>query len=124
MNAQATQKTENKSNAKPIKIKAAPDQKKVINQLKQEIKTLTKTIKDMQHNPVTQSFMITIPQELFIRLNAYLSDYMRNTRETVSLSDFISDTIDVYIYCGEQDNRTEDKGKLAELEKNKEKPQE
>ena len=114
MNAQATQKTEYKSNAKPIKIKAAPDQKKVINQLKQEIKTLTKTIKDMQHNPDTQSFMITIPQELFIRLNAYLSDYMRNTRETVSLSDFISDAINVYLCYEEQDSQTEAQEKPQE----------
>jgi len=114
MNIQATKKTENKSNAKPDTAKTIAEQKKIINQLKQEIKTLTKTIKDMQHNPDTQSFMITIPQGLFIRLNAYLSDYMRNTRETVSLSDFISDAINVYLCYEEQDRQTETQEKLAE----------
>ena len=114
MNATVNKKTENKSNAKPDMTKTITDQKKIITQLKQEIKTLTKTIKDMQHNPDTQSFMITIPQELFIRLNAYLSDYMRNTRETVSLSDFISDAINVYLCYEEQDRRTEAQEKTQE----------
>ena len=114
MNATVNKKTENKNNAKPNTAKIIADQKKVITQLKQEIKTLTKTIKDMQHNPDTQSFMITIPQELFIRLNAYLSDYMRNTRETVSLSDFISDAINVYLCYEEQDSRTEAQEKPQE----------
>ena len=114
MNAPVAKKTENKSNAKPNTAKIIADQKKVISQLKQEIKTLTKTIKDMKHNPDAQSFMITIPQALFVRLIRYLSDYMRGSGETVSLSDFISDAINVYLCYEEQDRQTEAQEKPQE----------
>jgi len=99
MNATVNKKTENKSNAKPNAAKIIADhKKKVITQLKQEIETMTKTINDMQNNPDTQSFMITIPKELFIGLNAYLSEFKRINGNTMSLSEYISDAIEFRLY--------------------------
>ena len=98
MNATVNKKTENKNNAKPNTAKIIADQKKVITQLKQEIETMTKTTKDMQNNPDTQSFMITIPKELFVDLNAYLSEFKRINCKTMSLSEYISDAIELRLY--------------------------
>jgi len=38
----------------------------------------------MQNDPDTQSFMITIPKELFVDLNAYLSEFKRINCKTMS----------------------------------------
>jgi len=120
MNVPVIKKPENKNNAKPDTTKTIADQKKVISQLKQEIKNLNNAIKDMQHKPETQSFIITIPQELFIKLNAYLLDYERDVGETVSLSELITDAIDIYLYSAEQNDRIEEEDRKAEKDKSQE----
>lgn len=119
MNAQATNKPTEKNNTKPSTAKPGADQEKVINQLRQEIRTLTKTVKEMQQKPDTQLVNISIPRKLLSRVNAYLYDYTRITGETVGLSELICDAIDVYLEGERENQRLEEERHRVELEKNK-----
>jgi hypothetical protein len=47
------------------------DQRKIINQLRQEIKNLSKTVKEIQKGPDIQAINIAIPKGLLSRANAY-----------------------------------------------------
>ena len=69
MNTQATNKPVSKAAVKPNTTKPATDQEKAINQLRQEIRTLTKIVKEMQQKPDTQTVNIAIPRKLLSRVN-------------------------------------------------------
>jgi hypothetical protein len=116
MNAPANNKPVNKIVAKP-----APNQEKAINQLRQEIRTLTKTVKEMQQKPDTQAVNIAIPRKLLSRVNVYLLDYEHNTGTTVSLSELICDALDVYLWGEKENQRLEEERERAELAKHKKK---
>jgi hypothetical protein len=117
MNAQATNKTDNKATAKPNTTKAVIDQEKVINQLKQEIRTLTKTVKEIQQKPDTQAVIMTMPQELISRINVYLLEVSNTMGYTVSLSELTCDALDAYLWAEEDNKRLEEEQERAELEK-------
>lgn len=108
MNAQTTNKPENKGNAKPNATKPGADQEKVINQLRQEIRTLSKAVKEMQQKPDTQEVNIRIPNKLLSRVNRYLLEYANDTGEAMSLSELICDAVDLYLYGEEQNKRLEE----------------
>ena len=98
MNVQATNKAAEKGNPKTNTAKAATDQEKVINQIRQEIRTLSKAVKGMQRKSDTQEVNIRIPNKLFSRVNAYLSDCAHSPGITVSLSELICEALDVYLW--------------------------
>lgn len=113
MNVQATSKAANKVIAKPN----TTDPEKTINQLKQEIKTLSKTVKDMQQKPDTKAVIFLIPDKLLFKVNTYLSACERSTGITISFSELICDALDVYIWAEEGNKRLE--RERAESEKPK-----
>jgi carbamoylphosphate synthase large subunit len=119
MNAQATNKPENKANAKPNTTKAVIDQEKAINQLRQEIKNLTKAVKEMQQKPDTQAVIMTMPQELFSRVNVYLSEASKSVGLTMSLSELTCEALNLYLWAEEDNKRLEEEQERAELEKKK-----
>jgi len=117
MNTQATNKAADKSNPKPITTKPGTDPGKAINQLRQEIRTLSKAVKEMQQKPETQAVIVTMPQELFSKFNDYLSDCNRSAGTTVSLSALICETMDLYLWAEEENKRIEETRERTELEK-------
>jgi hypothetical protein len=117
MNAQATNKPVNKVIAKPNTAKPGADPEKAINQLKQEIRTLSKAVKEMQQKPETKAVIFLIPDKLLSKVNAYLSACERSADITISLSELICDALDVYIWAEEENKRME--RERAELEKQK-----
>lgn len=96
MNAPTANKPENKVIAKPNTTKPGVDPEKAINQLRQEIRTLSKAVKEMQQKPNAQEVIVTMPQELFSKFNAYLFDCNRSAGTTVSLSALICKAMDLY----------------------------
>lgn len=123
MNAPITKKPDNKGKAnpvttKPVTTKAGADQEKAINQLRQEIRIVAKAVIDMQQKPETQAVLVTMPKELFTRLNAYIN-YEHSIGDNLSLSEYVNGAVDVCLGCDEGDLRPEKEKKLAELEKNK-----
>ena len=119
MNTQQINKAAVKSNPKTNTTKVIPDQEKAINQLKQEIRTLTKTVKEMQQKPDTQAVNIAIPRKLLSRVNSYLLDYTKDTGETVSLSELTCDALDAYLWGEKENQRLEDERKKDGLENGK-----
>jgi hypothetical protein len=119
MNAQAINKPISKAAVKPNTTKPATDQNKAINQLRQEIRTLTKTVKEMQQKPDTQTVNIAIPRKLLSRVNLYLLNYAHSTGDTVSLSELTCDALDIYLDGEKENQRLEDERERVELEKNK-----
>ena len=49
-------------------------------------------------------------------LKRYLLEYVHDTGETMSLAEFICETIDMYLYGEEQNKRIEKKRRLVGLE--------
>ena len=117
MNAQATNKAAEKSSPKTNTTKPGTDPGKAINQLRQEIRTLSKAVKEMQQKPETQAVIVTMPQELFSKFNDYLSDCNRSAGTTVSLSALICETMDLYLWAEEENKRIEETRERTELEK-------
>jgi hypothetical protein len=117
MQTQITNKAIDKSDAKPKPTKTAVDQDKIIKQLRQEIKTLNKTIKDMQQKPDIQAINIAISKKLLSRVNAYLMEFVHDTGETMNLSDFICEAMDLYLYGEEQNKRIEEERKRVGSER-------
>jgi hypothetical protein len=116
MNAQATSKALEKGNPKPNTTKPGADPEKVINQLKQEIRTLSKAVKEMQQKPETKAVIFLIPSKLLSKVNAYLSACERSAGITISLSELICDALDVYVWAEEGNKRMERERERAELE--------
>jgi hypothetical protein len=108
MNAQTTNKASEKVNPKTTVTKTVMDQEKLINQLRQEIRSLSKIVKEMQHKPNVQMVNVGIPRELFSKVNAYLLDYEKETGGTLSLSELICDALDVYLWGEEENKRIEE----------------
>ena len=119
MNAQATNKAAEKGNTKPNTTKPGADPEKAINQLRQEIRTLSKTVKEMQQKPETKAVIFLIPIKLLSKVNAYLSACEHSSGITISLSELICDALDVYIWAEEDNKRIEQERERAELEKQK-----
>ena len=116
MNVQTIDKAAEKGSPKTNQVKVGKDQDKVISQLRQEIRTLNKTIKQMQQKPDTKEVMVTIPRKLFSKMNAFLADYERNTGEAVSQSELICDALDVYLWAEEGNKQMEEERQKVELE--------
>jgi hypothetical protein len=116
MNDQTTNKTAEKNNPKMNQAKVGADQEKVINQLRQEIRTLSKTVKQIQQKPDTKEVMVTIPRKLLAKMNAFLVDYERSTGEAVSQSELICDALDVYLWAEEENKLVDEKRQKVELE--------
>jgi hypothetical protein len=123
MDTPVANKTENKVNAKPTPPKPLTNQEKIINQLRQEIKNLSKIVKDIQQKQDTQAVIATIPGKLLIKINAYLSvsEVSHSMGRIVSLSELTCDALDVYIWGDEENKRLEEEWVKAEQEKNKKK---
>jgi len=117
MNAPVTKKAENKVNAKPNVAKGTADQEKAINQLKQEIRTLSKAVKEMQQRQDTQTVMITMPQELFAQFNAYLSYSNNIIGRKVNLSELICEAMQFHLWAEEENKRREEEYERAQSEK-------
>jgi len=107
MNAQATNKAAEKGNTKPNTTKPGADPEKAINQLRQEIRTLAKTVKDIQKKPDTKTVIFLIPDKLHSKVNTYLSDCERSSGITISLSELICDALDVYVWAEDENKRME-----------------
>ena len=116
MNVQTIDKTAEKGSPKTNQVKVGKDQEKVISQLRQEIRTLNKTIKQMQQKPDTKEVMVAIPRKLFSKMNAFLVDYERNTGEAVSQSELICDALDVYLWAEEGNKQMEEERRTTEIE--------
>lgn len=116
MNGQGNNKAGEKSNSKMNTTKPGTDQEKVINQLRQEIRTLSKTVKQMQQKPDTKEVMVTLPRKLFFKMNAFLVDYERNSGEAVSQSELICGALDVYLWAEEGNKQMEEERQQVELE--------
>jgi hypothetical protein len=71
MNASATNKAAEKSSPKTNTTKPEANPEKAINQLKQEVRTLSKAVKEMQQKPNTQVVIVPISRELLSKANAY-----------------------------------------------------
>jgi hypothetical protein len=117
MNAQAINKSAEKSNPKTNRAKLGVDPEKAINQLRQEIRALSKAVKEMQQKSETQAVIVTIPNKLLSKFNVYLSDCNRSASTTVSLSALICDALDVYLWGEEENKRMEEERERAKLEK-------
>jgi hypothetical protein len=115
MNAQTIDKTSEKSNLKPEPAKVGKDQERVISQLRQEIRTLNRTVKQLQQRPDTKEVMVTIPRKLFSKMNTFLVDYEHNTGEAVSQSELICDALDVYLWAEEGNKQMEEERQGVEL---------
>ena len=119
MDARIPNKTGDKTTSKAVANKVATDQDKAtINKLRQEIRDLNKMIKEMQ-KPDIQAINIAVPRKLLTRVNRYLADYTRSTGEVLNLSDFICDAMDIYLWAEEDNKRSEEVQRKAELEKQK-----
>lgn len=116
MNTQVATKAEKKVNAKPNPNKPGADQEKNINQLRQEIKNLAKAFNDMQQKHDMQAVIVMIPNKLLLKANAYLLAVSKEVGQTVTLSDLVSDAIDVYLWGEEENKRLEEERESAELE--------
>jgi len=119
MNAPATNKPVkpvNKVIAKPNTAMPGADQEKAINQLRQEIRTMTKTVKDMKKKPENQPVLVMVPRVLFFKFNAFLTDCNRSAGATVTQSELICEAMDFYLWCEEKNKRTD---ATAESEKQK-----
>lgn len=117
MNATAPNKSANKVIAKPNTTKPGADQEKAINQLKQEIRTLSKAVKEMQQKPNTQVVIVPMPQRLLSKANAYLSEVDRSVGLTWSMSELICEALDLYLWAEEDNKRIEAEQERVELEK-------
>jgi hypothetical protein len=117
MNVQSIDKTAEKGSPKTNQVKVDKDQEKVINQLRQEIRTLNKMVKQMQQKPDTKELMVMMPRKLFSKMNAFLVDYERNTGEAVSQSELICDALDVYLWAEEGNKQMEEEQQRTELER-------
>lgn len=98
-----------KNDPKPKPTKTTMDRETIIRQLRQEIRTLNKTIKEMKKGPDIQAISIAIPKSLLSRVNRYLMELAQGTGETMNLSDFICEAVDLYLYGEEQNKRIEEK---------------
>ena len=119
MNAQANKKTVEKANPKPIMAKPSGDQEKTISQLKQEIKILSKAVKEMQQKPATQTVIVPLPQKLLSKANAYLFEIDRSAGIIWSLSTLMCEALELYLDAEEENKRMEEEQEKAELEKPK-----
>ena len=119
MDAQIPNKTGDKTTSKAVANKVATDpDKATINKLRQEIRDLNKTIKEMQ-KPDIQAINIAVPRKLLTRVNRYLADFTRSNGAVVNLTDFICDAMDIYLWAEEDNKRSEEVQRKAELEKQK-----
>jgi len=105
-----------KSSPKTNSPKPEMDHQKAINQLRQEIKVLSKTVKEMQQKPDIQVVNIAIPKGLLSRANSYLLEYAKEIGEVMSLSEFICEAMDMCLYGEELNKRLEEERRKAELE--------
>jgi hypothetical protein len=118
MNAQATNKPIGKGSPKPNTTKPGADPEKAINQLRQEIRALSKAVKEMQ-KPDTHVVIVQIPQKLLSKVNSYLAEIDRSAGLTWSLSTLICEALDLYLWAEEDNKRIEEERERAELEKQK-----
>lgn len=116
MNVQSISKVEETSDPKPNPTKPGNDQGKIINQLRQEIKKLNNTIKEMQRKPDIQAINIAIPRKLLSKVNRFILDYEKNTGELINISDLFCDAIDVYLWAEEENKLLEEERRQAESE--------
>jgi len=121
MNTQATNKAADKSNPKPNTIKPGANQEKAINQLKQEIRTLSKMVKEMQQKTDTQTVIVPLPQKLLSKANSYLAEIDRSAGLTWSLSTLMCEALELYLWAEEDNKRIEEERERAELEMNEKK---
>jgi prefoldin subunit 5 len=119
MNSQATNKPAEKSSPKTNMAKPGADPEKAINQLKQEIRTLSKAVKEMQQKSDTQEVIVTMPQKLFSKANAYLSDIESSVGLSWSLSTLMCEALDLYLWGEEQNKRIEEERERTELDNRK-----
>ncbi|MCX5830632.1 MAG: hypothetical protein NT140_01860 [Deltaproteobacteria bacterium] len=119
MNAPVTNKPVmpgNKVIAKPNTAKPANNQQ-LISQLRQEIKTLNKTIKDIQKKPDLQIVSVMMPRQLLSKANALLLAYSHSMGELYGISDLICDAVELYVWGDEENQRLEKEQQEAEQAK-------
>jgi len=120
MNAPATNKPEIPVNkviaAKPNTVKPVSDQQ-LISKLRQEIKTLNKTIKDIQKKPDLQIVSVMMPRQLLSKANDLLLAYSHSMGELHGISDLICDAVELYLWGDEENQRLEKEQQEAEQAK-------
>lgn len=114
MNGQDPNKPAEKGSPKTSTVKTPVDPEKAINQIRQEIKTLTKTVKGMQQKPDTHMVIVPVPSKLISKANAYLVEIERSVGLTWSLSTLMCQALDVYLWAEEDNKRIEGERDRAE----------
>lgn len=104
-------------NAKPSPVKPMTNQEKTINQLRQEIMTLTKKVEEMIQKDDAQALLVTIPRDLFTKITLQLVDVVRISGKPMTLSEFINEALWFFIYCEEQERQWEEAQRLAKSDK-------
>ena len=104
-------------NAKPSPVKPITNQEKTINQLRQEIMTLTKKVEEMNQKDATQALLVKIPQDLFAKINLQLADVVHISGKPMTLSEFINESLWFAVYCQEEEDRREEEQRLKESDK-------
>lgn len=116
MSNETTNKSAETGSPKINPAKQGNDQGKIINQLRQEIKKLNQTIKDLQKKPDLQAVSIAIPRNLLSKANRFILEYQRNTGELINISDLFCDAIDIYLWCEKENELLEKEREQAALE--------
>lgn len=118
MDGQATGKAAERGIVKTNTVKTPVDPEKAINQIRQEIKALTKTVKGMQQKPDTHMAIVLVPSKLLSKANAYLVEIEKSVGLTWSLSTLMCEALDAYLWA-EEDNKRIEERENAELAKQK-----
>jgi len=107
MNNQTTNKPEKKVIPKPAPIKQEPVQNKTVEQLRQEIKVMDKTIKHLMNMLDTQAVVVNIPITLYRKIIARLPEESRNAGcEFMTVSDFIRNAVEIYLWANEDEKNS------------------
>ena len=103
-------------NAKPSPVKPITNQEKTINQLRQEIVTLTKKVEEMNQKDEAQTLLVTIPRDLFTKITLQLADVVRISGKPMTLSEFINEALWFFVYCEEEAQKLEESDKKIKPE--------
>jgi hypothetical protein len=71
----------------------------------------------MQQKQDTQAVTVIIPNNLLIKVNAYLSEVSQSIGRIFSLSELTSEALDLYLWGVEENKKLEEEREMAELEK-------
>ena len=79
--------------------------------------TLTKKVEEINQKDDAQTLLVTIPQDLFAKISLQLADVVRISGKTMTLSEFINESLWFAVYCQEEEERREEEQRLEESDK-------